>query len=80
MTAGGLPLVLAAGKLFTAGLETYPGLDNATREAIDRTNALGLFPQRGTAPAPPATSRIDVACHIASRVVMRGVARLISAR
>ena len=26
-----------------AGLETFPGLDNAARDAIDRTNALALF-------------------------------------
>jgi len=40
---------LAAGKLFAAGLETYPGLDAPTREAIERTNALALFPRLGTA-------------------------------
>lgn len=68
----------AAGKLFAAGLETYPGLDNNTRDAIDRTNALALFPRFGTAPAPPAASHIDTARHVASRMVMRGVARLIS--
>jgi predicted TIM-barrel fold metal-dependent hydrolase len=67
---------VAAGKLFAAGLETYPGLDNTMRDAIDRTNALALFPRLGTAPAPP--PRIDTARHIASRVVMRGIARLIS--
>ena len=39
---------LAAGKLFAAGLETYPGLDAPTREAIERTNALALFPRLGT--------------------------------
>jgi predicted TIM-barrel fold metal-dependent hydrolase len=38
---------VAVGKLFAAGLETYPGLDNARREAIDRTNALTLFPRLG---------------------------------
>jgi predicted TIM-barrel fold metal-dependent hydrolase len=66
-----------AGKLFAAGLETYPGLDTTMREAIDRTNALMLFPRLGTAPAPPPASRIDTARHMASRMVMRGVARLI---
>ena len=70
----------AAGKLFAAGLETYPGLNKQAREAIERTNALALFPRLGTAQAPPPTSRIDAARHTASRVVMRGVARLISAR
>jgi predicted TIM-barrel fold metal-dependent hydrolase len=67
-----------AGKLFAAGLETYPGLDTTMRDAIDRTNALTLFPRLGTAPAPPPASRIDTARHMASRMVMRGVARLIS--
>jgi 6-methylsalicylate decarboxylase len=69
---------VAAGKLFAAGLENYPGLDTAARDAIDRTNALALFPRLGTAPAPAPVSRIDAARHTASRVVMRGVARLIS--
>jgi predicted TIM-barrel fold metal-dependent hydrolase len=69
---------VAAGKLFAAGLETYPGLDNAMRDAIDRTNALALFPRLGAAPAPAPASRLDTARHLASRVVMRGVARLIS--
>jgi len=70
---------VAAGKLFAAGLETYAGLDDTMRDAIDRTNALALFPRLGTAPAPPSASIIDTARHTASRVVMRGVARLVSA-
>jgi predicted TIM-barrel fold metal-dependent hydrolase len=69
---------VVAGKLFAAGLETYPGLDHAMRDEIDRTNALRLFPRLGTAPAPQPVSRIDTARHLASRMVMRGVARLIS--
>jgi predicted TIM-barrel fold metal-dependent hydrolase len=69
---------VTAGKLFAAGLETYPGLDNTMRDAIDRTNSLALFPRLGKAPAPRQASRIDTARHVASRVVMRGVARLIS--
>lgn len=68
----------AAGKLFAAGLETYPGLDDTKRDAIDRTSALALFPRLGKAPAPQPASRIDTARHVASRMVMRGVARLIS--
>jgi predicted TIM-barrel fold metal-dependent hydrolase len=71
---------VAAGKLFAAGLETYSGLDRATRDAIDRTNALALFPRLGNAPTPAPASRIDTARHAASRMVMRGVARLISTR
>jgi 6-methylsalicylate decarboxylase len=68
----------AASKLFAAGLETYPGLDAESRGAVDRTNALALFPRFGTAPAPAPTSPIDAARHTVSRVVMRGIARLIS--
>jgi len=40
----------AAGQYFAVGLETYPNLDAASRAAIDRTNALALFPRLGTAP------------------------------
>jgi predicted TIM-barrel fold metal-dependent hydrolase len=69
---------LAVAKLFTAGLETYPGLDADARGAIDRTNALALFPRLGTAPPPDAGSALDQARHAVSRVVMRGVARLIN--
>jgi predicted TIM-barrel fold metal-dependent hydrolase len=43
---------MAIGKLFAAGLETYPGLDDRTRAAIERTNALALFPRLGAAPQP----------------------------
>jgi len=69
---------VAASKLFAAGVETYPGMDTATRNAIDRTNALALFDRFGTAPAIAPTSPISSARHAASRAVMRGVARLIS--
>jgi 6-methylsalicylate decarboxylase len=44
------PLELA--KFFTAGLEDYPGIDADTRSAIDRTNALTLFPRFAAAPQP----------------------------
>ena len=69
---------VAAGKLFAAGLETYPDLDADTRDAIDRTNALALFPRLGTAPVPKPRSRVDAVRHGASRAAMRAVARLIS--
>jgi predicted TIM-barrel fold metal-dependent hydrolase len=69
---------IAAGKLFAAGLETYPGLDADARGAIERTNALALFPRFGAAPPPDAGSVLDPARHAISRVVMRGVARLIN--
>ena len=69
---------IAAGKLFAAGLETYPGLDSGARAAIERTNALALFPRLGAAPPPDGGSAVDQVRHAASRVLMRGVARLIN--
>jgi 6-methylsalicylate decarboxylase len=38
---------LVAGQYFTNGLATYPEIDADTRVAIDRTNALTLFPRFG---------------------------------
>jgi predicted TIM-barrel fold metal-dependent hydrolase len=67
---------IAAGKLFAAGLETYPGIDNGRRAAIDRTNALVLFPRLGAAPHAIAQSPAQKVRHAVSRSVMRGVARL----
>jgi 6-methylsalicylate decarboxylase len=64
----------------TALLETYPGLDAGARAAIDRTNALALFPRLGAAPPPDAVSPLDQVRHTASRVLMRGVTRLINTR
>jgi predicted TIM-barrel fold metal-dependent hydrolase len=69
---------VGVGQLFAAGLETFPGIDADTRSAIERTNALTLFPRFGTAPQPisqPAAQRIR---HTVSRTVMRGVTRLIN--
>jgi 6-methylsalicylate decarboxylase len=68
----------AAGKLFAAGLETYPGIDAATRGAIERTNALALFPRLGAAPQPISQSIVQQIRHTASRGAMRVVARLTS--
>jgi 6-methylsalicylate decarboxylase len=68
----------AAGKLFAAGLETYPGLDAATRSAIERTNALALFPRLGAAPQRIPQSSAQRIRHSVSRSVLRGVARLTS--
>jgi len=68
----------AAGRLFAAGLETYAGLDRAGRDAIDRANAVGLFPRFGvgaTAIRQPVMQRLR---HSASRHVMRSLARMIS--
>ena len=70
---------LAASQLFAAGLENYP-LDNSARAAIDRTNALRLFPRLGTAPTHPTRSLTDNARDLARRTVMRGVARLMASR
>ena len=63
-------------QLFAAGLESYPGLDTAGRTEIDRTNALRLFPRLGAAPQPISQSPMQRVRHVASRAVMRGVARL----
>ncbi|MCV7029997.1 amidohydrolase family protein [Mycobacterium sherrisii] len=71
---------IAAAKLFAAGLETYRALDADARTAIDRTNALRLFPRLGSAPAPAARSPIDHVRRAVSRTVMRGAARLIDPR
>jgi 6-methylsalicylate decarboxylase len=71
---------VAAGKLFAAGLETYPGLDADARAAIEHTNALALFPRLGTPPPPNAGSTADQIRHTVSRAVMRGVVRLINTR
>jgi 6-methylsalicylate decarboxylase len=69
---------LAAGRLFAAGLDTYPGLDDDMSAAINRGNALALFPRLGTAPPAIARTRLERARHTAGRAVMRGVARLVS--
>jgi hypothetical protein len=71
---------IAAAKLFAAGLETYPGLDTDARSAIERNNALALFPRLGTAPPSATGSPLDQVRHTASRIVMRAVARLINSR
>ena len=69
---------VAAGKLFAAGLETYPGLDAGARAAIERSNAVALFPRLGKASTPDAGSAIDRVRQAASRAVVRGMVRLIN--
>lgn len=71
---------LAAAKLFAAGLETHAGLDGRTRGAIERGNALALFPRLGAAPPSESGSALDRVRHTASRAVMRGVVRLVNTR
>jgi 6-methylsalicylate decarboxylase len=68
----------AAGKLFAAGLETYPAIDAETREAVERTNALTLFPRLGAAPQAISQSAGQRIRRTVSRSVMRGVARMMS--
>ena len=71
---------IAAGQLFAAGLETYAGLDPDTRAAIERSNALALFPRLGAAPPSDAGSALAQVRHTVSRAVMRGVVRLVNTR
>jgi predicted TIM-barrel fold metal-dependent hydrolase len=39
---------LAASKYFTEGVDSYPGLDDDSRDGINRLNALALFPRLAT--------------------------------
>jgi predicted TIM-barrel fold metal-dependent hydrolase len=68
----------AAGKLFAAGLETYPGIDADTLAGIERHNALTLFPRLGAAPQPIPQSPVQKIRHSVSRSIMRGISRLTS--
>jgi predicted TIM-barrel fold metal-dependent hydrolase len=67
-----------AGRLFAAGLETYPGIDSTTRATIERNNALALFPRFGAAPQPIPRSPVQRVRHSVSRSVLRGVSRMTS--
>jgi hypothetical protein len=69
---------VAVAKLFAAGLETYPAIDADTRSAIDRTNALALFPRLGAAPTPIPQWQAQRLRHSLNRGAMRIVARLAS--
>jgi 6-methylsalicylate decarboxylase len=69
---------VAAGKLFAAGLDTYPGIDDQSCHAIERNNALGMFPRLGTAAAAAPQPPIRRIRHNVSRAVMRGISKLVS--
>lgn len=69
---------LAGGKFFAAALQTYPSLDQASRDAIDRTNALRLFPRLGHAEPPAPPNPLQRLRHDASRAVMRAAVRLLN--
>lgn len=71
---------LAAGKLFAAGLETFSGLDITHRTAIERANAVALFPRLASPVSPPLTSVVHSARVAASRIAMRAAVRLIGTR
>ncbi len=72
---------VAAAQLFAAGLESYPALETAQRKAIERTNALALFPRLTTVPPrPEAASRRNRVKVAASRAAIRGIVRLIGTR
>lgn len=68
----------AAGQLFAAGLETYTGIDAATREEIERTNALALFPRLGVGPAPIPQSPIQQVRRALNRGAMRVISGMIN--
>jgi predicted TIM-barrel fold metal-dependent hydrolase len=69
---------LPAGQLFAAGLDTYRGLTPTELAAINRTNALAVFPRLGAAPTPIPQSGMDHIRHGASRIAMSTVTRLIN--
>jgi 6-methylsalicylate decarboxylase len=69
---------VAAGQYFAAGLETYDALDDGGRAAIERTNALALFPRLGSAPQPVPVSGCDRVKGAVRRQVLRVVVKAVS--
>lgn len=67
-------------RLSAAGLETYPGLEAAGCRAIDRTNALALFPRVGIPPRPAVRPPLQQLRHTIAKGVMRAVMKLMEAR
>jgi len=59
-------------------LETYPGIDDQTRQAIERNNALRLFPRLGTAAAAAPQPPVRRIRHTVSPAVMRWITKLIN--
>ncbi|GLE54366.1 hypothetical protein ATCCBAA256_39490 [Mycobacterium montefiorense] len=52
---------IPAAQLFAAGLQSYPGLGADARAAIERSNALRLFPRLGTSTGAPGDGFIAAA-------------------
>ncbi len=69
-----------AGQYFAVGLETYPNIDADGRAAIDRTNALALFPRLGTARLPVPVSGRDRAKAAIRRQALRLMVKAVSAK
>jgi 6-methylsalicylate decarboxylase len=69
---------VAAGQYFAAGLEAYGALDDGRRAAVERTNALALFPRLGTAPRPVPVSGRDRVKAAMRRQVLRMVVNAVS--
>ncbi|WP_278265246.1 amidohydrolase family protein [Nocardia sp. AG03] len=66
---------------FGGGLDAYAGLDHTERRAVERVNALALFPRFGTAPAvTSSTSVLDRVRSTIRRQAFRGIARAIGPR
>jgi 6-methylsalicylate decarboxylase len=69
---------VAAGQYFAAGLEIYDALDDGGRAAIERTNALALFPRLGSAPQPVPVRGRDRVKGAIRRQVLRTVVKAVS--
>ncbi|TCJ96346.1 amidohydrolase family protein [Nocardia alba] len=66
---------------FGGGLDAYAGLDDAQRRAVERVNALTLFPRFGAAPAiAPSTPMLNRVRSTIRRQAFRGIARAIGPR
>ena len=69
-----------AGRYFAAHLDTDSALDEPARAAIDRTNALRLFPRFGAAPPiPHGPLATRVRRHL-TRATVRAVTKIVGTR